>query len=89
MRLARNTECGGSPEGFGASPEKGLWYSQTVSPPGVTSKKRPEGPEQMKVFPVRRRWAPDRKSAKNERRSAAVYVQVGRAGPNAASGAIQ
>ena len=31
------------------------------------------------------RWAPDRKSAKNESRCAAVYVHTGRAGPNGAS----
>ncbi len=89
MKVARNTECGGSPAGFGASPEKGLWYSQTVSPSGVTSKRWPEGPEVTNVFPLLRRWAPDRKSAKNERRSAAVYVHAGRAGPNGASRAIQ
>jgi hypothetical protein len=72
MWLARNTERGGSPAGFGASPEKGFRYSHRIRPFGVTSKKCPEGPEVTNVFPLRRRWAPDRKSAKNERRSAAA-----------------
>ena len=39
-------------------PEKRVQYSQTISPSGVTSKKRPCTPEQMIVCPLREAMCP-------------------------------
>src|SRR6516162_6746794 len=38
--------------------ENGFTYSQTISPDGVTSKKRPFAPSQIRVFPLGWRCAP-------------------------------
>ena len=43
---------------FGVAVVNGFVYSQTVSPSGVTSKKRPWTPSQISVWPFASRCAP-------------------------------
>src|SRR4029434_10370017 len=61
---------------FGPWLKYGLTYSQTNSPSGVTSKRRPKSDSQIKVLPFGNRCAFDRRGLKNSYSRRSWYFQT-------------
>src|SRR5262245_26062108 len=72
-----------SPPPVLVAPEYGDQYSQTISPAGVTSKIRPDGPELMSVRPFANLSAPETFVACKD---SAEYAQTAPPGPKGLSG---